>query len=213
MWGENVHQEDWSWLVNITRILWKTKSPNNNRISICNVPPTLTQSSVKKNYSQVPLFSLSLDITLNFILKGRDWRLKRVLGLLALSLPKMVQIHVNQAHDNQFLYNCPCTSTIDETAREIIQIYNLQAKIHHLVPKVEERLLSESKGNMLPHPTTYSTLFNSSYWSIFRFYNLGMLSFFQFVRVLDRGLMGFTDIYVTMKGMAVLYFVVLYVSI
>ena len=66
----------------------------------------------------------------------------------------MVQIHVNQAHDNQFLYNCPCTSTIDETAREIIQIYNLQAKIQHLVPKVEERLLSESKGNMLPHPTT-----------------------------------------------------------
>eukprot|EP00268_Persea_americana_P019045 TRINITY_DN19759_c0_g1_i22.p1 TRINITY_DN19759_c0_g1~~TRINITY_DN19759_c0_g1_i22.p1 ORF type:complete len:183 (-),score=33.78 TRINITY_DN19759_c0_g1_i22:566-1084(-) len=57
----------------------------------------------------------------------------------------MVQIHVNQAHDNQFLYNCPCTSTIDETAREIIQIYNLQAKIQHLVPKVEERLLSESK--------------------------------------------------------------------
>ncbi|XP_077213324.1 uncharacterized protein LOC143848302 isoform X2 [Tasmannia lanceolata] len=50
----------------------------------------------------------------------------------------MVQIHVNQTLENQFLYECMATLTIDEVT---IQIYNLQAKIQYLVHEVEQGLL------------------------------------------------------------------------
>ncbi|XP_058109861.1 uncharacterized protein LOC131253056 isoform X2 [Magnolia sinica] len=57
----------------------------------------------------------------------------------------MVQIHVNQTPEEQFLYECPCTSRIDSLTRDITQIYNLQSKIQRLVLRVEERLLANSK--------------------------------------------------------------------
>ncbi|CAK9315164.1 unnamed protein product [Citrullus colocynthis] len=56
----------------------------------------------------------------------------------------MVRIHVKSGDDsgqNEFLFECPSDSLIEEIASEVIQIFNLQSKIHRLVSEFEPRLL------------------------------------------------------------------------
>ncbi|XP_038891954.1 cilia- and flagella-associated protein 298-like isoform X1 [Benincasa hispida] len=56
----------------------------------------------------------------------------------------MVRIHVKSGDDsgeNEFLYECQSDSLIKEIASDVIQIFNLQSKIHRLVSEFEPRLL------------------------------------------------------------------------
>ncbi|XP_031740867.1 uncharacterized protein LOC101218784 isoform X1 [Cucumis sativus] len=56
----------------------------------------------------------------------------------------MVRVHVKSGHDScefEFLYECQSDLLIDEIASEVIQIFNLQSKIHRLISEFEPLLL------------------------------------------------------------------------
>ncbi|KAL0539289.1 hypothetical protein IC582_023485 [Cucumis melo] len=55
-----------------------------------------------------------------------------------------MRLHVKSGDDscqNGFLYECHSDSLIEEIASEVIQIFNLQSKIHRLISEFEPRLL------------------------------------------------------------------------
>ncbi|KAJ4979217.1 hypothetical protein NE237_009997 [Protea cynaroides] len=49
--------------------------------------------------------------------------------------------HKEDEEEMQFLYDCPSTTGIDEIARTVIEIFNLQIKIQRLALALESRLL------------------------------------------------------------------------
>lgn len=56
----------------------------------------------------------------------------------------MVRIHVKPGDDsggNEFLYDCQTNLLIEEVTSEVVQIFNLQSKIHRLVSELQPRLL------------------------------------------------------------------------
>ncbi|OVA03561.1 hypothetical protein BVC80_1651g66 [Macleaya cordata] len=61
----------------------------------------------------------------------------------------MVQIHVKQqqqqlqGEEKQFLYECECAKEIQEIAKDVIEIHNLQSKIQYLVHALQQRLQSQ----------------------------------------------------------------------
>lgn len=56
---------------------------------------------------------------------------------------KMVVVHVKAAESEEFLYECPSSSTIDEIADSICDIATLQSKIHTLSRLLRRRALTD----------------------------------------------------------------------
>jgi hypothetical protein len=51
---------------------------------------------------------------------------------------KMVQIHVKQSEERQFLYECPATQSVDMIIRDVASIHNLQMRIQYLYIEGEQ---------------------------------------------------------------------------
>ncbi|MQM06835.1 hypothetical protein Taro_039664 [Colocasia esculenta] len=57
----------------------------------------------------------------------------------------MVLLHAKgEAEDNQFLYECPAGSAIDDVSTAVVEIHNLQSKILQLARRLRERFFDGS---------------------------------------------------------------------
>ncbi|GLJ05919.1 hypothetical protein SUGI_0028210 [Cryptomeria japonica] len=70
----------------------------------------------------------------------------------------MVEIHVKQSDQRQFLYECPATRSVDIIIRDIVSIHNLQSAIQNLVDHGEQLILY---GTAKPQDTETSDADNS----------------------------------------------------
>lgn len=60
----------------------------------------------------------------------------------------MVQIHIKQSEEHQFLYECSATQSVDTIIRDVVSIHNLQTRIQYLYIEGEQLSLY---GPVKPH--------------------------------------------------------------
>lgn len=60
----------------------------------------------------------------------------------------MVQIHIKQSEEHQFLYECSATQSVDTIIRDVVSIHNLQTRIQYLYIEGEQLSLY---GPVEPH--------------------------------------------------------------